>query len=250
MPIMLNKLTNNTIFFITRGYKIMSLLSKLSTQAKGVLNDLVDAFSDDGRTARQLIRDMGENEEKVKEALVEARSQSIMAKKKVDDKQAEIVLAKERATKAVSLGKEDLARSLLKDKKDHEATLVILQEQHTKLEAIVAMLTERFNEFQTKRTDMERRAESLELRSKVADASENAIKLTDVGKYAPSDSAAKAFERLEENISKKEARVSARSELADLGKSRSDELAELDRHGEDESIEDELAALKASVKKD
>ncbi|WP_240354485.1 hypothetical protein [Pectobacterium brasiliense] len=60
----------------------MSLLSKIMTQIKGLLHDSVDKASDDGRTARQLIRDVGENEEKIKGALVEARSQAIIAKQK------------------------------------------------------------------------------------------------------------------------------------------------------------------------
>ncbi|MBN7764773.1 PspA/IM30 family protein [Pectobacterium brasiliense] len=227
----------------------MSLLSKIMTQIKGLLHDSVDKASDDGRTARQLIRDVGENEEKIKGALVEARSQAIIAKQKVEDKQSAIALSKKRAAKAIELDKEDLARTILFEKRQQESDLVVLQNQQAKFDNIVVTLTSRFNDIQKKRSEMERKADSIDLRSKVAVATEEATKLLDVGNFSSYDSASKVFDRLEDNIAKKEARSQARGEFIDAEKDKQDELASLDRHGLDESIEDELAALRAMNKK-
>lgn len=226
------------------------LFSKLSTQVQGLLHDLVDSVSDDGRTARQLIREMGDNEDAIRDSLVEARTQSILAKQKVEAKQADILKASERAAKAVKLGKEDLARTILTEKKTFTSDLAVLQAQYDKLEEIVKMLAERFTEFQKKRSVMESKADSIELRGKVAEATENATKLLDTSRFASSDNAMKAFDKLEENIAKKEARSQAQNDLYTQEKSREDELAALDRDDVDEAIEDELAALRALAKQD
>lgn len=217
----------------------MGIFSRFTDIVNSNINSILDKAEDPEKMVRLIIQEM-------EDTLVEVRSASaktLASKKEISSQigkvQNESKDWKSKAELAISKDREDLARAALQEKKkcdeyaktlSHE--LKVVDEQITKLQSEVGQL-------QDKLADAKTRQKAIILRQKTVSSRLEVKKTLDSGKV---DAAMGRFEQYERKIDDLESQVDA----YDLGKKTlADEFAELES---DEEIDDELAALKKSMK--
>jgi phage shock protein A len=217
----------------------MGIFSRFTDIVNSNINSILDKAEDPEKMVRLIIQEM-------EDTLVEVRSASaktLASKKEISSQigkvQNESKDWKSKAELAISKDREDLARAALQEKKkcdehakalSHE--LKVVDEQITKLQSEVGQL-------QDKLADAKTRQKAIILRQKTVSSRLEVKKTLDSGKV---DAAMGRFEQYERKIDDLESQVDA----YDLGKKTlADEFAELESDGE---IDDELAALKKSMK--
>jgi phage shock protein A len=217
----------------------MGIFSRFTDIVNSNINSILDKAEDPEKMVRLIIQEM-------EDTLVEVRSASaktLASQKEISSQigkvQNEAKDWKAKAELAISKDREDLARAALQEKKkcDEHANalsseLKVVDEQITKLQSEVGQL-------QDKLADAKTRQKAIILRQKTVSSRLEVKKTLDSGKV---DAAMGRFEQYERKIDDLESQVDA----YDLGKKTlADEFAELES---DEEIDDELAALKKSMK--
>lgn len=218
----------------------MGIFSRFSDIVNSNINSLLDKAEDPEKMVRLIIQEM-------EDTLVEVRSASAktLANKKDITRQIEKMEQESqdwaaKAELALSKDREDLARAALLEKKkcqEHAESLKhelgLLDEQLSKLQAEVEQLQEKL-------ADAKSRQKAIIMRQKTVSSRLEVKKRLDSSKV---DDAMDRFERYEQKIDSLESQVDA----YDLGKKTlSDEFAELESENK---VEDELAAMKAKLKK-
>lgn len=224
----------------------MSFWEKLTTQVKGLLNDGVDAFSDDGRTLRQALRDKDVSIKDVETALVEARTQLNFSSGKLETAKAEVAKFEKYAKEAVSRGNEQLAISALQDSDKAKKKVDILQQQAESNKKTVDVLTERFEEMVADREREQNQVDELTARSRAAAATQHVYDLAQTGVGYSSKNTDQVFERMKDKVERAEAGATA---MVDIHREKKpvDKYAEL--NNSDEDMQARLAALRKEVGK-
>jgi len=222
----------------------MAFFKKLMNMVKGVANDTLDAASDPGRDARQVVRDLEDQLDKANQAMLDVRAQNEVLKAKRAVAAADVDKWADAARKAMVAGDEGLARECLEKKVSAKGTMDAYQAQLDNFDPTVKHLQEQIASLQAKKEDLANRTDLIVARSEVADAEVKAA--TTLAGIGASSSAAD-FSKIEDSVLRREARAKAASGMADekTGKSLEDRVAKLSKTG----IDDELAALKADIVK-
>ncbi len=219
----------------------MGIFSRMGDIINSNLNSMIDKAENPEKIARLIIQEM-------EDTLVEVRtdaarniaerkelSRKVDAyKEKAEDwgKKAEIALTKER---------EDLARGALQAKQQAENMIAVVEQEIEILDDAVGKADADLSKLQTKLDEARAKHKSLMMRGSIA---QNQIKMrSKMADYRVDDALAR-YERMERKVDELEAHV----EAFDLGSGESleSQFAQLEA---DESIENELAALKASLRK-
>ena len=219
----------------------MGIFSRLTDIINSNLNSILDRAEDPDKIIRLVIQEM-------EDTLVEVRStaaKTIAERKEATRRLARLSEAQrgweQKAELALSKGREDLAKGALVEKAKLTEAGAMLQEELEELgamlqqgEADIAKLESKLREAKAKQQALAARHETASSRLKVR------RNLYD-GRV---DDAFARFEQVERKLDAAEGEV----EAFDLGRSRSlaEEISEL---AGDSAIEDELAALKARLKK-
>lgn len=217
----------------------MGIFSRFSDIINSNINSILDKAEDPEKMVRLIIQEM-------EETLVEVRTQSakLIADKKEVGRRSER-LAKEagewerKAEIALSKGREDLARSALKEKTE---ALEAVDQMNSDLEQIdhnLEKLSGDIAQLQQKLADAKQRRKALVSRGETAKSRMGVRRqLHDVNV----DEAMSRFERYERRIDDMEGEL----EAYDLGqKNLADEIADLES---DERVDDELSKLKERMK--
>ena len=218
----------------------MTIFSRLSDIVNANLNALLDRAEDPAKLIRLVIQEM-------EDTLVEVRSAAVrvIADRKELERRVS-VLVKERdewerkAEFALSRNREDLARGALMAKAQIVRSLEEAQTHLTHISEGLAEQNADIGRLQAKLADAKSREKILGLRKTTA---ASRLKLrAQIHDGRVTDAFAK-FERIEQALDEMEGRV----EAYDLGrpKTLADEFADLEA---DQSVQDELEALKARVK--
>ena len=221
-----------------------SLFDKVSTQLKGFLHDTADNMEDAGRTARQLVRDLDNAIGQAEEQIVSVRAEFNLITSKRDAEKAEVDKYVAYAKKAVDKNDDELAKEALAEKSKHATQLAAYQAQLDAFKPNMDHLEEQINKLRAKKEEMERKTDLIEARSATAEATDKAASI--LGGIGTQASAAEKFDRLEGKVAKQEAEANARAQMAAArnGDALKDKFAALDAPS---SVDDELAALKASM---
>ncbi|WP_114326572.1 phage shock protein PspA [Candidatus Colwellia aromaticivorans] len=218
----------------------MGIFSRFTDIINSNINNLLDKAEDPEKMVRLIIQEM-------EDTLVEVRSSS--AKTLADKKELtrrvtrfenEAQQWQEKAELALSKDREDLARAaLIEKKKSSENAQTLLQDlMHT--EEHIMKLQSEVLQLQDKLADAKSRQKVIVMREKTVKSRLKIKKNIDSNKV---DDALSRFDRYERKIDNLEGQV----EAYDLGsKSLADEISELES---DEKVDDELASLKAKMKK-
>lgn len=224
----------------------MGLFNKIAVQLKGLFNDGVDAVSDDERTIRQNLRTMGEDMDKVKEALTDANAQRIFLQTEITTLDEKIARAKAYARKAVSKGNDASAIKFLSEIEDLEKEKKDISVQYNDAVEILKNIQSRWDQLEKTYQNFKTRADNLSLRQKTVSASETVNSIASKVMGDSSSTSSVNFENAEKELRYREARSEALSEH--IQKPEEDIYAELDKE-DTVSLEDRLAELKKEVKK-
>ncbi len=218
----------------------MGIFSRFTDIVNSNINNLLDKAEDPAKMVRLIIQEM-------EDTLVEVRSSSAktLADKKELSRQvtrfeSESQQWQEKAELALSKGRDDLARSALIEKKKSTENSQALVEELANVEEHISKLQSEISQLQDKLADAKSRQKAIVMREKTVSSRLKVKQNIDSNKV---NDALSRFDRYERKIDDIEAQV----ESYDLGgKSLADEIADLES---DEKVDDELASLKAKMKK-
>lgn len=219
----------------------MGMLDRLSRLLRANVNDMMDRAEDPEKMITQILRDMQTN-------ITSARSQvaaMIAQEKELDADLAEVRgLSEEwnaKATRAVTAGKDDLAREALRRKRDNDENAAVYEQQLAVQTSTIDKLKSQLQQLESKYQSTLSQKDALIARQRRASAQSEVAK--SLSSFSPMDPS-NELDRIERKIRSSESQVAATIEMHD--DSLEVQLAELDGGGD---IEDELAALKAGMGK-
>ncbi|MDG1733083.1 MAG: phage shock protein PspA [Thalassotalea sp.] len=218
----------------------MGIFSRFTDIINSNINSILDKAEDPEKMVRLIIQEM-------EDTLVEVRSTSAktLADKKDLTRQVtrltkDVDTWQQKAELALSKGRDDLARGALVEKTKCEEAANSLAEELLHFDDHIAKLQNEITQLQEKLADAKARQKAIVLRGKTASSRLKVKTKLDSSKV---DEALTRFDRYERKIDDLEGQV----ESYDLGKkSLADEIDELEA---DDSIDNELAALKAKMSK-
>lgn len=226
----------------------MSLLGNLFTQVKGLLHDAQEGSEDIGSIARQTVREIEDDIQKLEEAQVGIKAEHLLLLSKVTKADDNVDKYTNYANKAVAAGNDALALDAINDKNKYLAERTQLQAQVDKFAPAVRSVDEKIAKLNQRKEQMARDAAMLEGRANVAAAEDRVA--TVLGGIGNGQSASDKFNKLEERLQHKEAVAQAKVEMANAkdGTTQAEKYAELDAAGPNAAA-DELAAMKAAAMK-
>lgn len=217
----------------------MSILDRVSRLVRANVNDMIDQAEDPEKMIDQILRDMQSN-------ITTARSQvaSMIAQEKeleADLKETGELSTEweEKAKRAITAGKDDLAREALRRKRDNDENTAIYKQQHQTQLQTVDKLKQQLALLESKYQRTLGQRDSLMARQRRAKATRQVGQFT--SSLSPLD-ASSELDRMERKIRGTESEVAA---LADLESESMDaQFRELDY---DVDVERELEALKSGT---
>ena len=218
----------------------MGLFDRISRVVRANVNEMVNKAEDPEKVLEQSIVDMQEDLVQLRQAVASAIATQKRSQQQYNQAQSQANQWYSRAQLALQKGDENLAREALQRKKTYSETAdnvkLSLDSQTTQVETLKRNLTAlegKISEAKTKK-DM--------LKARMAAAKTQEQLNNTVGSLNTSGALA-AFDRMEEKVLQMEARSQATAELAG-GSGIEEEFRKLEA-GSD--VDDELAALKASL---
>ncbi len=219
----------------------MGIFSRVTDIANANINALLDKAEDPEKMVRLMIIEM-------EETLVEVRTTSarMLADKKTLHRKAEQLgkLAHDwenKAALAIQKNREDLARAALLEKHDIEQDVIAVRKELEEYDIQLAKLSDDIEQLQLKLADAKARQKTLVMR---ADSNRSRLEVRMHLRKDVVDDALAKFERYERKLDELEGQV----ESYDLGKQGlHDAFADLEN---EEKISEQLAELKARMKKD
>lgn len=224
----------------------MSILSRFGDIMAANINALLDKAEDPAKMVDQTLRNLRENLADVKKETKAVMADELSAKRRLDECQAEIARYTNAATNAVKAGQDNDARVLLEKKQSLSAKLTDLQQTYDLAHANATKMRQMHDKLVNDIAELETRKDTIKAKINVAKAQERINKVTDAAGDA-SDSLA-AFDRMEDKADRLLDEAMAHAELNEGPKDEAADLA--DKYGgssSNMSVEDELAAIKASM---
>ncbi len=226
----------------------MGILTRFKDIMTANVNALLDKCEDPEKMVDQYLRNLENDLASVKAETASVMADEKSAKRKLDECQDEIKKMDEYARKAVEAGNDDDARQFLSRKAELNEKMTALQKNadlctanSSKMKEMHAKLEEDISELRAKR-------DTLKAKVKVAETQKKINQMTSSADKAGNNMA--AFERMEEKINKMTDEADA---MEELNASKKDDVEDLAKKYETKettsSVDDELAALKASMGK-
>lgn len=219
----------------------MSVFKRFSDIVNSNVSAMLDKAENPEKLVRMIIAEM-------ESTLFDVRTQSAktIADKKemhrqINDMKDEVELWAARAEKALAKDREDLAKQALQEKRRVEEAIQAQEKELQELEGALLRLEQDVSKLQAKLNEAVARRDALVARH---DTVKSTIKMRKKFDDSAINDALGRFERFEKRMDELEAEV----EAMDLGRNAS-LSQQIDSLGDDEQLEEELAALKAKVKK-
>lgn len=224
----------------------MSILSRFGDIMAANINALLDKAEDPAKMVDQTLRNLRENLADVKKETKAVMADELSAKRRLDECQAEIARYTNAATNAVKAGQDNDARVLLEKKQSLSAKLTDLQQTYDLAHANATKMRQMHDKLVNDIAELETRKDTIKAKINVAKAQERINKVTDAAGDA-SDNLA-AFDRMEDKADRLLDEAMAHAELNEGPKDEAADLAaKYGGSSSNMSVEDELAAIKASM---
>ena len=223
----------------------MGILTRFKDIMASNLNSLLDKAEDPEKMIDQYLRNLESDYAEVKAETASVMAEAKSAQRKVDECNEEIKKMETYAVKAVQAGNDDDARKFLARKAELAERLASLQKNLDIANANAAKMKELHDKLEDDIANMKAKRDTLKAKVKVAEAQQKINKLGASADKAGSTMA--AFARMEEKIDRMTDEADAMAEL-DSGADDVDTLAaKYDSDVSTSSVDDDLAALKASL---
>ena len=216
----------------------MGLFDRLKRVVGANLNDLVSKAEDPEKMLEQALLEMQEDMVKLRQGVAQAIAAQKRTEKQYNEGQNEINKWQRNAQLALQKGDENLARQALERKKTYTDTATALKTSLDQQTLQVEGLKKNLIQLESKISEAKTKKEMLKARITAAKAQEQ---LGTMVSGMSSGSAMSAFERMEEKVLMQEALAESTSQI--VGENLDSQFARL----ESSDVDDELAALKASL---
>jgi len=219
----------------------MGLVNRVTDLIQSNLVSVLDKAEDPEKLLALLIQQMQETLDECRSTAAVILCEEKALKREQKNKQASIEQWQVKAEIAVEKGRDDLATAALKEKQKVSADLTAIEPELTKLAASLATLQEDAQRLQNKLTEAKAKLASFQQAHNVVAARVRVNHQLNSNKVADALSRFDVIERRVESI---ESQV----EAYDITKSANSTAEQIDALVKNESIDKELAALKASLK--
>ena len=214
----------------------MGITDRISRIVRANVNDLIDRAENPEVMIDQIIRDMESGVDEARGQIATMIAQEKMLAGDLADAEKLANAWGEKAERAVTAGKDDLAREALRRKRDGDQNAGLYAEQLEVQKHAVARLKEQLGQLESKYQHTLSQRDSLLARQKRARAQREVTEK--ISEFSPFDPTAD-LERMERKIRQNEAEAQAMLEMKDSSLD-----AQFDELEVDDEIEAELAALK------
>lgn len=220
---------------------MFKFFKRVQTVVGSELNAMLDKAEDPVKMLDQFMRDMASDIREAESEVAKMIANEKMMKRKYDDAKNMVDKRQSQAEKAVESGDDALASRALQDKKTHESNMNSLKDSWERTKTDSETLRTKLDEMKNEYRDMEMKKDSLKARAESAKAR---TKMNRTMGTIGNDQSKAGFNRMEEKVMRAEAEAETSDDLSSASKSLDDEFKELDN-----SVDDELAALKAKMNK-
>ncbi len=215
----------------------MGLFDRIMRVIRANLNSVVTQAEDPEKILEQAVLDMQEDLIQLRQAVAQAIATQKRTERQCSQAQSTADEWYRRAQLALQKGEDDLAREALTRRKTYQETATTLGEQLGHQSVIVTKLKQNMLALESKISEARTRKDLYVARARSAKASQQINEM--VGRLGTGTT---AFERMEEKVLQLEAQSEAMTELQ--GDELTKRFAALESG---ESVEDELAAMKAQM---
>lgn len=226
----------------------MGVLSRFKDIMESNVNALLDKAEDPEKMVDQCLRNLNSDLGKVKSETAAVMAEEQRAKRELDECTAEINKYQSYAEKAVAAGNDDDARKFLEKKSQLAGTQSSLQQTYDAAAKNAQNMRAMHDKLCGDIAELEARRDAIKGKMKVARTQERINKMN--SSVSSANDSIGAFERME---AKANAAVDKANAMAELNAGPQDSIKDLmgkyDAPANNSSIEDELAALKASMGK-
>ncbi len=217
---------------------MFGLLRKAWTQIAGGLHDLIDKYSDTGRTARQGVRELDNQIRQAEESVTDVAAELRLMRHE-NDKATEAASKWGRVAKAaVDNGDRNTAIEAVQQLVQAEELAQNYSVNMTRLSPMLDQLKARLSDLRQKKLEMQHKTSVLDARSKVAQAESRAARyLGNVGNAPGID-----FDELEKKVDREEAKAAALADMAH-DKAENDVDKRLQDYSRRDAISEKMQAL-------
>lgn len=188
-----------------------NLFKRINDVITANINDLIDRVEDPEKMIKQIIQEMEENLGRAKEGVVDAIASEKKLRQDVESHRSQSAEWQEKARTALQSGDEELARSALIRKQEHDKVLKSLEPAYRSASNTSAALKDQLRALEAKLDEAKRKRSSLVARQRAAEASHG---MTKMGATFEQGLAAQAdFTRMEDRVADMEARTEAINEV-------------------------------------
>ena len=224
----------------------MSILERFTDIIKANINDLLDKAEDPSKMVDQYLRDLTESLAEVKQETAGVMAEEKRCKRLVDQNNEEIAKYDKLARAALSSGNEDDARTFLAKKQTLVEKGNGLQEAYEAARGNAEKMRQMHDKLVSDINELNARRETIKAKTAVAKTQQKVNKIT-----SGSDKAAGAMSAFNRMEAKADSMLDQAEAMTELNLEPVDEAAALEAKyanvATDESVEAELAALKAEM---
>ncbi|SHN82164.1 PspA/IM30 family protein [Desulfitobacterium chlororespirans] len=225
----------------------MSILGRFKEIMSSNINALLDKVEDPEKMIEQCLRNLNSDLGKVKSETATIMAEVQRAQRELDECQADIEKMQSYALKALEAGNEADARKFLTHKASLQAKLVGLQEAYDLAQANAAHMRQMHDKLVSDIGGLESRKDMIKGKLAAAKTQDRMNKM--MSSVSGANDSMASFERYEALADKALYQAKAMAELNKSSQSSIKDLAAKYDTEPDTSIDDELAALKASLNK-
>lgn len=223
----------------------MSILDRFTDIISANINALLDKVEDPSKMIEQYLREMTESLAEVKRETAGVMAQAQKAKNDLDKNTSDIAKYTELAKKALLAGSESDAKVFLAKKQELEQQRQSLESVHKATEENAQRMVDMFNKLTKDIEELKRRKQLIAAKTAVAKTQDKLNKVDN--SMTKAGGVLSKFDRMEEKADRMFEEAKA---MAELNKLPIDEAMELEKKYSgvnDKNVDDELAALKASL---
>lgn len=223
----------------------MGILTRFKDIMASNINALLDKAEDPEKMIDQCLRNLNSDLGKVKAETASIMAEEQRCKRELDECTSEVTKMQNFAVKALEAGNEDDARKFLEKKASLTSTQSSLQEAYNLASANATQMRQMHDKLVKDINELESRKDMIKGKMAVAKTQERINKIG--SSVTSANNSISAFDRMEAKANKM---LDAANAMAELNQGPKDDIEDLTaKYATNSAVDDELAALKASLGK-